>query len=285
MTAVTGQQTRRPVGVVLAGVMLAMLTSCAPSQPGDWTGQRWPTPPTSLAGQPAARWTVTVLDELVHDQQAFTQGLERLANGSVIESLGLRGHSEIRIVEPDSGQVIRSAPLPAHQFGEGLTVHQQTAIQLTWQAGVAHRWSLPELSPLPSWTFDGEGWGLCAAAGGFVMSDGTSTLTLRSFDDFAVQSTLTVTLDGEPVDQLNELECVDGMVMANIWRRNKLLVIAPTGQVVAVIDVGDLAKEVAVGQPGSDVVNGIAAEPNGTFLITGKRWPTMFRVGLTTETG
>jgi len=269
--------------IVAGGLLLLAVVGCAREGSEPWTGARWPTPLDLSSNETAAQWTIEVLDEFPHDAQAFTQGLERLGDEQLLESLGLRGRSEIRIVGLADGDVVRSVPLPTAEFGEGVTVHQGTAVQLTWKAGVAHRWTVPDLTPLSPWRYAGEGWGLCAAGAGFVMSNGSADLTYRSFDDFSVTSTVTVTLNGEPVDQLNELECVDGVVVANVWRHPELLIIDPGGAVIAVVDASALTDRVTVADPAGDVLNGIAAEPGGTFLLTGKHWPTVFRVALVAD--
>jgi len=77
---------------------------------------------------------------------------------------------------------------------------------------------------------------------------------------------------------LNELECVDGAVWANVWQTDQIVRIDPaTGQVTATVDASGLLDRSK--NPSADVLNGIAAIP-GTdrFLITGKLWPTTFEV-------
>jgi len=51
------------------------------------------------------------------------------------------------------------------------------------------------------------------------------------------------------------------------------------GQVVATIDASQLAVD-AIGVPDDDVMvlNGIARLDGDMFLLTGKEWPTMYRV-------
>jgi glutaminyl-peptide cyclotransferase len=88
-----------------------------------------------------------------------------------------------------------------------------------------------------------------------------------------------VRLDGRPVERLNELECVDGTVWANVWLTDTIVAIDPsTGAVTAVVDAsGLLADRSTMGD--EDVLNGIAHDPEtGRFLLTGKRWPVLFEV-------
>jgi glutaminyl-peptide cyclotransferase len=262
--------------LAVAGVLLVVGCSAAP------TG-------TTPAARPTTALRADVLEAIPHDPTAFTQGLE-LVGGVLYEGTGLEGRSTIRTVDPDTGRVEKSTPLPADLFGEGITVAGDTVWQITWQDGVAIRrdpTTLAERSRVP---YDGEGWGLChdRAADRLVMSDGSDRLTYRDARTFATEGTLAVRdSDGEPVTRLNELECVqdqDGrtQVYANIWQTDEIVRVDPaTGRVTATVDLSGLLP--AADRAGADVLNGIAAIP-GTheFLVTGKLWPTMFRVRFVT---
>jgi glutaminyl-peptide cyclotransferase len=86
-----------------------------------------------------------------------------------------------------------------------------------------------------------------------------------------------VTRDGEPVSGLNELECVDGQVWAVVWPTDQIVRIDPaTGLVNTVAD----ASGVRAGEPRTDaeVLSGIAHVGGEEFLLTGKYWPSTFRV-------
>ena len=239
----------------------------------------WPVDPTTLAPDTPPVWTVEVVETYAHDAEAFTQGLEVLADGTVLESTGLRGFSTIRLVDLESGAVTASADLDATEFGEGATRVGDTVIQLTWQEEVARRWQLPDLTPLDPFTYDGEGWGLCLADDRLAMSDGSSDLEWRDPATFDVLETVSVRLRGEPVADLNELECIDDHVIANVWFSDFLVVIRGDGAVVATIDASELVATTPVAMSG-DVLNGVADLGDGTLLLGGKRWPTFYRVRL-----
>lgn len=239
----------------------------------------WPTDPSALDPDDPPVWTVEVIETFAHDADAFTQGLELLADGTVLESSGLRGFSTIRIVDLQSGEVSASAALDATEFGEGATRVDDTVIQLTWQEEVARRWQLPDLTPLEPFTYDGEGWGLCLAGGRLAMSDGSSDLEWRDPETFDVLETVPVRLAGAPVIDLNELECVGDHVVANVWLSDLLVVIRGDGAVVATIDASELVDSTPV-EADSDVLNGVADFGDGTLLLGGKRWPMFYRVRL-----
>ncbi len=229
--------------------------------------------------------TVDVVAEIPHDPQAFTQGLE-LVDGVLYEGTGLEGESSIRTVDPETGEVEKKVDLPADMFGEGITVAGDTIWQITWRDGVAIRRDRQTLAEEGRVPYDGEGWGLCHDEHGdrLIMSDGTDRLTFRDVTTFGEQGEVRVRdTNGQPLTNLNELECVDGTVYANVWQTDRIVRIDPAnGQVTAQVDLSGLLPETE--RADADVLNGIAAVP-GTdeFLVTGKLWPTMFRVRFVTQ--
>lgn len=223
---------------------------------------------------------VRVTDRRPHDPTAFTQGLE-FDDGRLFESRGLYDEDVVLTqIDPADGTAIEQVMRdPGEEyFAEGLTVVGDRLIQLTWRAGMAFVYDVDTLERTGTFTYQGEGWGLCDQPDRLVMSDGTATLTFRDPVTFEATGTVTVTLDGEPVERLNELECVDGMVWANVWQTDSIVVVDPAdGAVTSVVDAsGLLTPEEAAD---ADVLNGIAYDPDGdTWLLTGKRWPWMFEV-------
>jgi glutaminyl-peptide cyclotransferase len=177
-----------------------------------------------------------------------------------------------------SGAVLRQLNIPSPYFAEGLALVGEQLIQLTWQNQVAFLYDRATFASQGQFTYTTEGWGLCYDGTRLVMSDGTSLLYFRDPSTFATQGTVTVRLNGAPLDHLNELECVDGFVYANVWTTDYIVKIDPaTGRVVARINASGLLTPEE--RSHTDVLNGIAVDPsNGDFLITGKFWPKLFRV-------
>lgn len=219
-----------------------------------------------------------VLAEVPHDTAAFTQGFE-IDGGALFEGTGLEGESQLRELDPETGEVRRSAPVPDDMFGEGITVVGDRIWQLTWQDGVALEWDEATFEVLREVPVDGEGWGLCRDGDRLVRSDGTDRLRFHDPATFAETGSVTVTRDGRPVTEINELECVDGRVWANIWQTDEIVRIDPAdGGVDAVVDASGLLPDDRRG--GADVLNGIAHVDGDEYLLTGKLWPTTFRVRL-----
>jgi glutaminyl-peptide cyclotransferase len=227
--------------------------------------------------EPAARMRVEVVRAYPHDRTAFTQGLV-LHDGKLFESTGLVGRSTLREVELETGRVIRKIDVPPPIFAEGLALSGEELIQISWQNGQAFRYDRRTFEKRGEFAYRGEGWGLCHDGTSLVMSDGSANLAFRRPADFGIVRTVTATLDGQPLSQLNELECADGAVYANVWMRDLIVRIDPkTGRVTQRIEVPALLSPLE--RQGVDVLNGIAYDPaTRTFLITGKLWPKLFRV-------
>ena len=238
----------------------------------------WPDDPRTAQDR---EWRVRIEDRWPHDTDAFTQGLET-HGGIIYESTGLYGQSRLRAL--DGATELRSVAIGADLFGEGLTLVGDEIIQLSWREGRALRWDRETFERRGEFRYQGEGWGICWDQPGarLLMSDGTSTLTQRN-RDFAVVATGTIRRDNEPVVRINELECVEGLVVANIWMSNEIIVIDPdSGEVLASIDAAPLAAEAGVSAEERDaVLNGIAYNGDGTWILGGKNWPLQFLVTLT----
>lgn len=216
-----------------------------------------------------------------HDTGAYTQGLF-FADGELYESTGQLGESTIRQVRLSDGKVLRSATIPADQFGEGSTAWGKQIVSITWQHGIGYRWDRATFRQLGSFRYPGEGWGLTSDGRSLIMSDGTAALRFLDPATFREQRRITVTAAGRPILLLNELEWVGGEVWANIWKSNRIARIDPvSGRVKSWVDLTALARS----QPQSDdvdnVLNGIAYEPNSKRLfVTGKRWSKLYEIGL-----
>lgn len=210
------------------------------------------------------------------DSTSFTQGLE-LDGDELIVGTGQYGDSRIYRSSVD-GQESVSQSLDPEFFGEGITKSGDAIWQLTWNEGVAFKRDADTLEELDRVSYDGQGWGICSTDDALITSDGSSTLTFRDPETFAENSTVDVTLDGSPVGNLNELECVDGEVYANIFLDTDIMRIDPnSGEVTAVIDASNIPNNATPDT--NNVLNGIAHIPDSDrFYITGKRWPDLYEV-------
>jgi glutaminyl-peptide cyclotransferase len=221
-----------------------------------------------------------VIESYPHDPQAYTQGLE-LQGRTLYESTGQHGRSSIR--KQRLGEAgARRHDLPPEYFGEGLTLVGDSVVQLTWQEGTAFVYDTATLTPHRTVRYEGEGWGLCHDGTTLFMSDGSAELTLRDPHSFELTGRRTITLDGSPLQQINELECVGDFIFANVYMTNWIVQIDKrSGKVVAEFDLTSLTRDSGRPPNREAVLNGIAFDPSdGTFLVTGKLWPTLYRIRL-----
>ena len=216
---------------------------------------------------------VVVHGNVSHDSGAYTQGLE-FHEGRLFESTGLYGNSTLREVNLSSGSVIRSLDLNASEFGEGMTFVDDEIIQLTWKEGIAYRYQMDNFSIVANYTYEGEGWGLAYDGQQLIMSDRTDVLTLRNATTFEIEGTLNVTLNGDPLSKINEMEMWEGILLANVYQTEEIVGIdLNSGVVVLHIDASGLRPQ------GTGVLNGIAFDSSTQSLwVTGKEWPLMYNV-------
>jgi glutaminyl-peptide cyclotransferase len=213
-----------------------------------------------------------------HDPECYTQGLE-FSGKRLFESGGGYGLSTVREVNPANGEVIRKRPMARNVFAEGITLLNNELWILTWKENTAYVFEPDTFKFLRNHTYQGEGWGLTHDGGQLIMSDGTSKLKFIDPKDFSIKKTLTV-MDGKrPVEQLNELEYVNGEIFANIYTTDRIARIsAADGRVTGWLDLSALRKQLP--RPNrAEVLNGIAHDPaTGNLLIAGKLWPKMFEI-------
>jgi glutaminyl-peptide cyclotransferase len=260
---------RKVVGMLAILVLIeaACLSVCGGAADGPATGQ-------------AARYQYRVVRTYPHDRRAFTQGLV-YADGLFYEGTGLHGQSSLRKVEPASGRVLKELKLDPAFFGEGVTIFGDRIVQLTWQSQVGFVYDKKTFGLLKKFGYNHEGWGITHDGKRIIMSDGSPFLRILDPKDFHQIATIAVADARGPVNGLNELEYVRGSIYANVWPTDMIAVIDPgTGKVRDWIDLkGLLAREDA---PGTDVLNGIAYDPQGDRLfVTGKLWPKLFEIRIT----
>ena len=253
------------------------LAGCGP-RPTVAPGSSLPAATDFHTGEAPQRFSYEVVNAFPHDANAFTQGLV-YADGMLYESTGLLGASSLRAVHLETGEVENMVVLPADIFGEGLVLLGNRLIQLTWQSRVAYVYDRAELRLIGAHHYETEGWGITSDGTDLVMSDGTATLCFRDAESFAPNRYVTVSGNGVPLTGINELEFINGLIYANVWRTDFIALIQPTdGQVLGWIDLsGLLATQEAGGQV--DVLNGIAYDVVGDRLfVTGKLWPWLFEL-------
>ena len=215
-----------------------------------------------------------------HDRAAFTQGLVFI-NGKLYEGTGQEGQSSLREVDLQTGNVLKKVDVPEPYFGEGIALLNNKIYQLTWQHQVGFIYNADTFEQVGKFNYSGEGWGLTTDGHSLVLSDGSNRIRFLDPDSFHVTKTIAVVDGNLPVNELNELEYVNGEIYANIWHDNRIVTIDPqTGRITGWIDLTGLLPPGDV-QDEEAVLNGIAYDEAGKRLfVTGKLWPRLFEIKL-----
>lgn len=223
----------------------------------------------------------TVLNVLPHNEHAFTQGL--IIHGKkIIESTGQPNTSWIAEVNAGSGEHDKKVNLSGEFFGEGITLLNNKIYQLTWQSHVGFIYDADTYQRLGQFTYDKyrEGWGLTNDTKNLILSDGTDKLYFLDTTSLKTVRTISVTEGGNRIQQLNELEYINGYIYANLWQLPYIVKINPAdGKVVGRLDLSRVCNEIKSMYPAADVLNGIAYDANSkALLVTGKLWPKAYLI-------
>jgi glutaminyl-peptide cyclotransferase len=239
-------------------------------------------PPANTANTapnaPPAHYGYQVVNIWPHDPGAFTQGLI-FSDGKLYESTGQEGRSSLRQVEPQTGKVLKKIDVPEPFFAEGITLLNGKIYQLTWQHGIGFVYDAQKMEQTGRFEYTGEGWGLANDGRSLIISDGSNRLKFIDPDSFRVTKTIAVLDGNRPVNELNELEYVNGEIYANIWHDERIVTIDPqNGRVTGWIDLTGLLPRGDVSDPEA-VLNGIAFDQTAKRLfVTGKLWPRLFEI-------
>jgi glutamine cyclotransferase len=233
---------------------------------------------TESANGPVPVYGYQIVKVRPHDPTAFTQGLE-IRDGKLYESTGEVGHSSLRLVDLENGDVLKKVEVPPPYFAEGLSGLNGKLYQLTWQHQLGFTYDPQTLQKNGQFNYQGEGWGLTNDGHSLIISNGTNRIKFINPDTFQVTKTIAVFDGKQPIEQLNELEYINGELYANVWHADQIAIINPeSGRVKAWLDLrgllspGDVTDEEAV-------LNGIAYDSaNDRLFVTGKLWPKLFEI-------
>ncbi|EOR96003.1 Glutamine cyclotransferase [Arcticibacter svalbardensis MN12-7] len=240
-----------------------------------------------LPAKDPVNYSFEVLHTFPHDTSSYTQGLEfhegnfyESAGGNATDGIGI---SSLRKVEPTTGKVLKSLDMPENVFAEGLTLVDDKLIQLTWQNRIGIVYEKDSFKKVKEFPYQSspEGWGLCFDGKRLYKSDGTNRIYFLNKDTYQEEGYIEVYDQNGAVNELNELEWIDGQLYANVYQKDRIVIIDPqTGAVVGDVNMSGLlpAKDHF---ENTDVLNGIAWDANGKRLfVTGKKWNTLFQIKL-----
>ncbi|MDR2886521.1 MAG: glutaminyl-peptide cyclotransferase [Bacteroidales bacterium] len=236
---------------------------------------------TVFADQAPKRYGYKTIRSYPHDRQAFTQGL-LFDSGLLYESTGQETESSLRETDITTGKPNRQLNLAPSLFGEGIALYGDRIFQVTWQNNVGFVYDKSTFRQLHKFYYSTEGWGLTTMDNKIVMSDGSNTLSFHNPETFAVAHKIEVYDNEKKVDNLNELEYIEGEIWANIWMTDQIARIDPvSGKVNGYIDLEGIfpANE---RNPEADVLNGIAYDKaTKRIFVTGKKWAKLYEIVIT----
>ncbi|MDP7303802.1 MAG: glutaminyl-peptide cyclotransferase [Pirellulaceae bacterium] len=229
---------------------------------------------------PPQVYIAQVVNEYPHDADAYSQGLI-FVDGALYEGTGKYGRSTLRRVDLKTGQVQQQVRHGDRVFGEGITAWDDTIVQLTWKSNVGMVYDRKTFELRQKFRYSGEGWGITQDGRNLIVSDGTSTLRFLDPKSFRVVRRLSVRSGGNRISRLNELEFVNGEILANVWYKDYIVRISPrSGEVTGYFDLSRLWPQNQ--RPDKEaVLNGIAYDEAGKRLfVTGKNWPRLYEIRL-----
>lgn len=238
-----------------------------------------------FSNTPYQAYKYKVVNVYPHDKDAFTQGLE-YKDGFLYESTGKRGKSSIRKVELTTGKVLEKKDIDNRYFGEGITMLNDNLYFLTWQSGKGFIYNPENFTQKGEFKYgkSREGWGLTNNGTEIIKSDGTNKIWFLDAETQKETRFIQAYTNNRALEELNELEYIDGKIYANYWQKPLIAIINPeTGIVEGIINLAGLLKEQGKVQKlkSDDVLNGIAYDAkNKRLFVTGKNWTKLYEIEL-----
>ncbi|WP_088323484.1 glutaminyl-peptide cyclotransferase [Polaribacter tangerinus] len=231
-------------------------------------------------------YSYKIINTYPHDTSSYTQGLEYY-KGFLYETTGRRGESRLRKVALKTGEVIQEIALDKKYFGEGMTIVNDKIIWLTWEAEKGFVYDLNTFKLIKEFRYkkSKEGWGLTQNENALIKSDGTNKIWFLDKETQEELNYIQAYTYDRAVDNLNELEVINGKLYANKYQKNTLVIIdLKTGMAEGLVDLRGLEKEMRKTQDlveQDEVLNGIAFDKeNNRMFVTGKKWGKLFEIEL-----
>ena len=220
--------------------------------------------------------------KLYRNVLGFTEGLE-FHNHALYESTGpLGGNTRILRLTPE-GKVTVLNDSGQKYFGEGLTFLGDRLYQLSWQDHKVFVYD-QNFKLIRTMKNPHEGWGMTNDGRYLIFGDGSERIYFAEPDAFAIKGSIIVRMGDKTLNNINELEYLDGKIYANIWQTRSIVRLdEKTGCVDGFAQLDSLWQQMTaterdyVESDSDFVLNGIAYDPETRlFTLMGKEWPMAF---------
>lgn len=228
------------------------------------------------------KYTYKTVNTYPHNQSFYTQGLE-FHDGFLYEGTGENGESGLYKINLANGNILQEYRLADKYFGEGITILNDKIYQLTYRAQKGFVYNLDDFARIDSFQFKSQqGWGLTNDGEYLIMSNGTQKIIWLDPENFTEVKSIQVANNQGIINNINELEFINGNLFANVYTTNMIIEIDPeTGKVLSEINMEGILNLYQNPEEKIDYMNGIAwdAETDRLF-VTGKWWPRIFEIEL-----
>ena len=238
-----------------------------------------------LAAKAPEQLTYKVIKAYPHDTSAYTEGL-LYQDGFLYESTGNEKHSVLRKADLETGKTIQEAKIDPKDFGEGSAIIGDKIIMTTYQDPrvmyIFDKKTFKIMKTIP-YHVGVEGWGVTFDGNKIYTDDSTNRIWFLDKDDYHITGFIDVYDDKGAVNEVNELEYVNGKLYANVYQTDNIIVIDPkTGAVLQKVNMKGIWPEASRPKyfdEDNNVLNGIAWDAKGKRLfVTGKKWPHLYQV-------
>ncbi len=145
-----------------------------------------------------------------------------------------------------TGKVLQKVALANKYFGEGMTIIDDKIHWLTWQNKKGFIYDLNTFKQEKTFKYgkSKEGWGLTHNETELIKSDGTHKIWFLDPTTHKEKRSIQVYTKGRALDNLNELEFIDGKIYANKYLNSAIIIINPeTGVAEGIVNLKGLTKK------------------------------------------
>ena len=219
----------------------------------------------------------TISRKLHHDINAYTEGLVFQAD-YLYESTGIVGFSSLKKINASNSLIVAQGLTPKNIFAEGLTILNDSLYQFSLKKNIIHVYRIKDLEKINQIHYDKDAWGVTTVDEyHLLVSDGSSQLHWFDPNKQIIVKSAQVHYQKYLVEGLNELEIINGKILANIWPTQCIAVInSDRLEVESWINLSQL-NDLNINENSYVTTNGIAYDDvHHELIVTGKYWQSFY---------